>query len=544
MTCAAMMFSGAVPAMAVTAGTVDVRSDGTAYVHSDYNSRKMETISRGGFAAKNQSSNVSNGSGMYLSWRLLGNESASTCFNIYRDGTLIKEKLHNTNYIDTAGNTSSKYTVAAVSGSTVGARSDVFPVYTGAVNSSYKNAPYAYFDIATETPPNGTGGCTYTANDASVGDVDGDGEYEIILKWDPSNSKDNAGGGVTGNVYIDCYEMNGTKKWRIDLGQNIRAGAHYTQFQVYDYDCDGKAEVAMKTAPGSKDGTGAYVTAAGNTDTIKNATDNEKSYVGSDGRIIQGPEYLTIFNGETGKAMQTIDYDPQRGQLSDWGDKSSSNRMDRFLAGTAYLDGKKPSLIMCRGYYAKSVVVAYNWDGTNLTEVWKKGSGSNKSDPFYGQGNHNLSIADLDNDGKDEIVYGSAALDDNGSLLHSMGWGHGDALHVSDFNNDGKQEIFAPLEDSPNWGIGFRSADGKAFWHYTSTDDDGRGVMDNFSPKYGVLAWDSAFGVRTIDGTLLTSTTLHDNKQSYGNFPIYWDGDIYREHYDKGRIQKWDDYCL
>ncbi len=518
---------------------------------------QKEIIGRGAIGA------VSPSGGVYLSWRLLENESADgVSFNVYKNGALLTN-VKNTNFTDAEGSKTDVYNVSAVVGGAEGDKSSDIAILDGYANPGQENAPYAYFDIPVEAPPGGTfekqwypnpndskkyilqnvpDNYTYSPNDASAGDVDGDGVYEIILKWDPSNSRDNSQNGFTGNVYIDCYEYDGTKLWRIDLGRNIRAGAHYTQFQVYDYDGDGKAEVAMRTAPGSKDASGAYVTEVGVNDAIKNA-DNTKEYANSDGQVITNPEYLTIFSGETGMAMQTIEYEPKRGSASAWGKDSYGGRSERFLAGTAYLDGVHPSMIFARGYYQRSSMVAYDWDGKNLTRHWLLDSGMDSKNPFYGQGNHNLSVADIDNDGKDEIVYGSCAVDDDGTVAHSMGWGHGDALHVSDFDNDGEQEIFAPLEEKPNWGIGFREGGGNEIWHYDSGKDDGRGVMAYFSKKYGVLAWDGVLGIRTIDGTMISNVPKQDDPDSLtsANFNIYWDGDLCAEHFDGDRIQKFND---
>lgn len=509
--------------------------------------RVMENLNRGGFAATNPSTN---GGGMYLSWRLLGTEPMDTKFNLYKNGEKLQENLENTSYIDAAGKESDVYTVAAVINGIEGEISNEFMSIKGQADSGQPSAPYAYFDIPINIPPAGND-YDYSANDASVGDVDGDGEYEIILKWDPSNSKDSAGSGATGEVYLDCYEYDGTQLWRIDLGRNIRAGAHYTQFQVFDYDGDGKAEVAVKTAPGSIDGKGNYVSDAGNTETIR-TTDNTVSYLGSNGHVAGGPEYLTVFSGETGEALQTIDYDPPVGNVSQWGD-SKYNRSDRMLAGTAYLDGVHPSMIFARGYYAKSVCVAYDWDGENITKRWKIDS-ADVSD-FSGQGNHQLSVADLDGDGKDEIIYGGAAIDDNGTLMWSAKsggkkLGHGDALHVSDFNNDGIQEVFKVNEDSPNWGRTLiNGKTGEIIFHDKASGDDGRGVIGNFSPKYGVIAWDSGINARTLDGTIVNYGTLNSagkmvstQDNTYPNFTIFWDGDFYEEHFNGDRISKWYDY--
>src|SRR5690606_7363547 len=262
---------------------------------------------------------------------------------------------------------------------------------------------------------------TYSANDASVGDLDGDGQLEFVVKWEPSNAKDNSQSGYTGNVYIDAYELNGTRLWRIDLGRNIRAGAHYTQFQVYDYDGDGRAEVAMKTADGTRSGTGQVIGSA------------SADYRNSSGYVLSGPEYLTMFDGRTGAALSTVSYEPPRGNVSSWGD-NYGNRVDRFLAGTAYLDGQRPSLIMARGYYTRTVIVAWDFRNGSLTRRWTFDSNSSGNGAYAGEGNHSLSGADVDADGRDEIVYGASVIDDNGTGLWTNGLGHGDAGHVGDLN--------------------------------------------------------------------------------------------------------------
>lgn len=471
--------------------------------------------------------------------------------------------MDNTNYTHTGGNKNNTYRIAPVFNGKEGVLSKEVQIVEGHKDSSWP-IPYGYIDIPIEAPPDSrtSTGSKYTyldnkgsytdssgkkqyysggANDASVGDVDGDGEYEIILKWDPTNSKDSASSGETGNVFIDAYEMTGEKLWRIDLGKNITAGAHYTQYIVYDFDGNGKAELAMKTAPGSIDGQGKYVTEASKIAEIKNA-DNFAFYLDTTstdkkkGRILSGPEYLTIFNGETGAAMDTIYYNPGRGDLNSWGD-DYGNRASRFVAGVGYLDGVRPSLIMCRGYYARTAVAVYDWDGENLKEKWVYDTGTNKKDPYFGQGNHQLSIADLDNDGCDEIINGSGVLENDGKSAYSTGWGHGDALHVTDFDNDGKQEIFSVLEDKPHWGTGYRDGDGHINWKKVGTDDIGRGIMANISKEHGVLAWSSQ-GFYDIEGNEMT---LNGTSNCAPNFVIYWDGDLLRELLDGDKIIKWND---
>lgn len=390
-------------------------------------SSQVEKLKRGLIAIK-----VNNG--VYLTWRMFGSDPADIGFNIYRNGQKINQIpiQDSTNYLDTEGNTTSKYFIR--------------PVINGheIENSEEVSVlPTNYIEIKLNRPPTSPLGAIYSPNDASVGDLDGDGEYEIVLKWDPSDSKDNSQSGYTSEVFLDAYKLNGKFLWRIKLGKNIRAGAHYTQFIVYDLDGDGKAEVACKTADGTVDGQGNII------------GDPNANWVNSSGYILDGPEYLTIFDGATGRALRTVNYIPPRGKVSSWGD-SYGNRVDRFLAGVAYLDGLRPSLIMCRGYYTKTYIVAWNWRDGQLTKVWQFDTGEIRDgyrDDYEGQGNHNLSIADVDNDGKDEIIYGAMVIDDNGQPLYTTKLGHGDAMHVTDIVPDRPGlEVWQCHEDASKGG--------------------------------------------------------------------------------------------
>ena len=469
-------------AMTATMGSFALPANAAEVKTPQYqtNARQMEKLNRGLIAVKTTADTRGQAvNGVYLSWRLLGDESLENqAFDIYKNGTKIHTTgVHDaTNWIDTSGTASDKYKVVKA-GEDASKETEVTPTSNNNCaksnevgNGNSEKNSFTYVDIPISRPDpvermgDGKTSNYYTvdknheggANDASVGDLDGDGDYEIVLKWDPTDSKDSAGADFTGNAYIDAYKIdpnNDGYMWRIDLGKNVTSGAHYTQFLVYDFDGDGKSEVAMKTAPGTVDGTGHYVTEVGDTDEIRN-TDNTKSYIGTSGRLKgKNPftQYLTIFDGETGAALYTTDYIPyDAAEDKYWGDgKAKYNRSERYLAAVAYLDGIHPSIVMCRGYYHDSVIRAYTWDGTELTMQWEhKGKKSASSTTLYGQGNHNLSVGDIDNDGKDEIVYGSAALDDDGkTVLGNTGLGHGDAMHMSDFNNDGTQEVFSVKEE-------------------------------------------------------------------------------------------------
>lgn len=529
--------------------------------------RVMEKLDRGTVAVKTND-------GVYLSWRLLGTESLTNqAFDIYRDS----EKIYTTGehdatcYTDSKGTADNKYTVVP-KGEAID-KTEAVDVWT--TNTTYKGRSVAYKDIAFKVPDGGKTPkdeeYTYTANDMSVGDLDGDGEYEYIVKWDPSNSKDNSVKGYTGNVYLDAYELDGTLLWRIDLGVNIRAGAHYTQYMVYDFDGDGKSEVILKTAPGSKDGEGNYVSKAG-----KNITkgDDKKDYRNSYGLLMGkdgGPEYLTVFNGETGAAMQTVDFDPPRSILtsSKWGD-SYANRSERYLAAVAYLDGVHPSVVMTRGYYTYVYAAAYTWDGTDLKEQWlstntpteanggtgctvKYADGTSKNNTnktLYAQGAHSVSVADVDNDGYDEIIFGSAVLDHDGTVLTYDGRGHGDAEHVSDFDNDGKQEIFMAHEagkhndDIIPYAVDIKRYNGDIMLQ-AAQGDIGRGIMDNVDDEYALssgnlsLFWSvAADGIYNQAGEKVGNIP-NTNGSNMENFAVYWDGDLGRELLDGNKLVKY-----
>lgn len=549
------------------------------------NARQMEKLNRGLIAVKTTADTRGQAvNGVYLSWRLLGDESLENqAFDIYKNGTKIHTTgVHDaTNWIDTSGTASDKYKVVKA-GEDASKETEVTPTSNNNCaksnevgNGNSEKNSFTYVDIPISRPDpvermgDGKISNYYTvdksheggANDASVGDLDGDGNYEIVLKWDPTDSKDSAGADFTGNAYIDAYKIdpnNDGYMWRIDLGKNVTSGAHYTQFLVYDFDGDGKSEVAMKTAPGTVDGTGHYVTEVGDTDEIRN-TDNTKSYIGTSGRLKgKNPftQYLTIFDGETGAALYTTDYIPyDAAEDKYWGDgKAKYNRSERYLAAVAYLDGIHPSIVMCRGYYHDSVIRAYTWDGTELTMQWEhKGKKSESSTTLYGQGNHNLSVGDIDNDGKDEIVYGSAALDDDGkTVLGNTGLGHGDAMHMSDFNNDGTQEVFSVKEEEfKKYAEDLRVAStGKHFWSsgkLTTSSDNGRGVMDNIDDSYAkehsnalAMGWSSGIAnAHDLNGDDVAAKPAGAGSGTFDNFLVYWDGDLSRELLDANIIQKY-----
>lgn len=447
---------------------------------------------------------VNTGSGMLVSWRFLANDDDNAVFKLYRDNNLIytSNAGNSTCYLDKSGSASSTYKVETVSGGKV-----------TSTDTCKLKSNNNYFDVKLDIPT--ASDCTYSPNDCSVGDVDGDGVYELFVKWDPSTSKDNSQKGKTNKVYIDCYKLDGTKLWRIDLGWNIRAGAHYTQFLVADFDGDGKAEMTCKTADGTIDGTG------------KTIGDGSKTYRNSNGYILTGNEYYTLFDGLTGAALDTVNYEYPRGDVSKWGDKYG-NRVDRFLGAVVYLDGVHPSAVSVRGYYTRMTAVAYDVVNKKLVKRWGFDTGNNSSAQGYGDGNHNCMPADVDNDGKQELVLGSTCIDDNGKVLWCYNKGHGDAMHLGDLLPDRNGlELWICHEDKP-YGVSLLDAsNGKVIFHKDGSSDTGRCAADNvWTGNNGAEFW--GLGNDVFDGS---GNTLSCRRPAI-NFFSYWDGDLEREILD------------
>ena len=516
--------------------------------------RQLEAIDRGLVVA-----NVGK-SGMLVSWRLLGTENSDTEFNLYRDGEKIATigKTDGTNYLDKDGKITSKYTVSAVVDGKEGEKKGPTLVLDSTVVDKGKSVPYKVLKLdrpASQVMPDSEKTvCNYYPDDMSVGDLDGDGEYELVVKWIPDNYKDNSQsmvGSYTGTVFIDAYELDGTKLWRVSLGRNIRAGAHYTQFQVYDYDGDGKAEMVVKTGDGTIDGKGKVI------------GDSTKDYRNESGMIITGPEYLTVFRGSDGAEITTIDYVPSRDIRAfgpydslglNWGDKYG-NRCDRFLAATAYLDGVHPSLITARGYYTAAYVVAFDFDGKNLKQRWFHKS-ETPGEGLFRQGNLNIVVGDLDDDGKDEIVYGGAALNSDGTLRYSTGLGYGYAAYVGDFDPDhAGREVWAIHSDydSAEYIAEFRDDKGNIIFGDKPTliKENGRAmVADIDSASRGYEMWSYIVNdIHSAKGTpiKLDSSLIPDGEEFRylgslvpTSFRIYFDGDLQDELLDGPVVYKFN----
>jgi rhamnogalacturonan endolyase len=489
---------------------------------ADHPPRQMERLGRGLVA-------IHQGEGkVFLSWRLLGTDPDGIAFHVDRVGgdgrpeRLTHEALTKvTHFVDPAADVTqpTSYVITPVSdGKEQTAAASRIDLPAGAPARSYLSIPL-------QTPAG------YSPGDASVGDLDGDGEYEIVLHQ-VGRGRDNSQAGTTTEPILEAYKLDGTQLWRINLGKNIREGAHYTQFMVYDLDGDGRAEVACKTADGTIDGKGQVIGDA-NAD-LRN----------SRGYVLDGPEFLTIFEGQTGAALATTDYIPSRGRVADWGD-DYGNRVDRFLACIAYLDGQRPSLVMCRGYYTRAVLAAWNWRDGKLTNVWTFDSddGTPGNRAYRGQGNHSIAVGDVDDDGRDEIVYGSCVIDDNGRGLYSTGLGHGDAMHLADHDPDRPGlEVFKANGDRANpAGLQMRDArTGEQIFGIASTGREGVGracAMDIDPRHRGSEAWGKGSGV----GGLFSARgeRISEASPRVCNMGIWWDGDPLRELLDGVNISKW-----
>jgi rhamnogalacturonan endolyase len=491
--------------------------------------RKMEALDRGLLAIRQEDGKV------FLGWRLLENDPPDTTFHVYRTIGGKRERATTealagaTQWIDPTP--ADSYSVCpVVDGRDAGFSKPVPPL----------DHPYIEFPIK---PIDG-----YRPGDASAADLDGDGQYEIILHQ-VSKGRDNSFAGITGTPVLDAYKLDGTHLWRIDLGINIREGEHYTQFIAYDLDGDGKAEIACKTADGTKDGTGRIIGDA-NKDWRNKESDTQRF-----GRVLSGPEFLTVFDGKTGAALKTADYIPGRDPIDGWGGIGGNggtdnygNRCDRFLACVAYLDGNHPSLVMCRGVYGRTVLAAWDWKNGELTSRWVFDSGISHppfkdASPFSGMGGHALTVADVDDDGRDEIIYQAMTIDDNGKGLYSTGRRHGDSIHVGDFDIDHPGlETYLTTENEDDTvklqtpGAGMHDArTGRFLWSHSPGVDISDGVVADIDPRHpGSEVWGGKGPLRTAQGKEIGAAPHIED------WVVWWDGDLLREIYGGFSVFKWD----
>ena len=485
--------------------------------------------------------------GMYFSWRMTLEDAAGLQFDLYRSSgggaevKLNKEPIDRTSdFLDRTVDytVDNRWTLKATTGEVA-----IWTRLKGEERNPYLSVPVCKpedGEIAGEP-------FTYTANDCSVGDLDGDGEYEIILKWSPSNSKRPPQRGFTGNTYLDAYKMDGRRLWRIDLGPNVRSGAATTNFLVFDFDGDGCAEICCKTGDGTVDGLGHRI---GDAQADWRTWDKKSPTYG---KIVNGPEYLTVFEGRTGKELDSKEYIPTRYPLDGWGgvggncgNDNTGGRSDRFTAGVAFLDGKTPSPIMVRGWYGRTVVAAWTFTNGALKHTWTFDSAAPGWEAYSGMGNHSVTVADFDGDGCDEICVGAMTVDHDGKGLFTTGLRHGDALHAGRFipsrqgmqvfgvhENEGDNEI---VKRTPAVAM-FDGATGEIIWQDGLGQDAGRGVAADIDPRYdGAECWCNIGGLRRGD----TGEIISNRKPDSCNFTIYWDADPLAELLDHVSISKWN----
>ena len=485
--------------------------------------------------------------GMYFSWRMTLEDAAGLQFDLYRSSgggaevKLNKEPIDRTSdFLDRTVDytVDNRWTLKATTGEVT-----TWTRLKGEERNPYLSVPVCKpedGEIAGES-------FTYTANDCSVGDLDGDGEYEIILKWSPSNSKRPPQRGFTGNTYLDAYKMDGTRLWRIDLGPNVRSGAATTNFLVFDFDGDGCAEICCKTGDGTVDGLGHRI---GDAQADWRTWDKKSPTYG---KIVNGPEYLTVFEGRTGKELDSKEYIPTRYPLDGWGgvggncgNDNTGGRSDRFTAGVAFLDGKTPSPVMVRGWYGRTVVAAWTFTNGALKHTWTFDSAAPGWEAYSGMGNHSVTVADFDGDGCDEICVGAMTVDHDGKGLFTTGLRHGDALHAGRFipsrqgmqvfgvhENEGDNEI---VKRTPAVAM-FDGATGEIIWQDGLGQDAGRGVAADIDPRYdGAECWCNIGGLRRGD----TGEIISNRKPDSCNFTIYWDADPLAELLDHVSISKWN----
>ena len=481
----------------------------------DYEKLCTEKLDRGVVAVRQADGSA------FVSWRLLKSDPKGAAFDVYRNGKKLNEApltKGGTWFIDKQPEEGAVYEVRCKMDE--GRRKKEDGRHQPS-SLSLQTSAIGYIAVPLQKPDE-----MHSANDATVADVDGDGQYEIILKWDPWNSHDNSHDGMTDATLIDCYRLNGERLWRIDLGRNIRSGAHYTPFIVYDLDGDGRAELMVKTADGTRDAKGKVI------------GDSLADYRNPAGRILTGPEYLSVFNGMTGEVMDTKPYVPERGDVNSWGD-NRGNRSERYLAAVGYFGGRTASAVFCRGYYTRSVLAAWDWNGRELKQRWVFDTNNPQWASYAGQGNHNLRMADVDGDGWDEITYGSMAVDHDGTGLYNTGMGHGDAIHLIADHKDGQLYIWDCHENKRD-GSDLRNAKtGKVVFQVKSTTDVGRAMAADIDPTNpGTEMWSiDSRGVRNMKGEVID----HINPRALSiNFGIWWDGDLLRELLDRSAITKYD----
>lgn len=537
-----------------------------------YNLRKMqrERMGRGVYAVRQTEKEV------MVGWRYKSTDPTNIAFNVYANGVKLNaQPIRDVTYYKTPWTgKATKYEVREEKTGLTGLKKDLQdsaqasasnPVNqtrnpVNSVSSSWTlraDAPVGYFDIELTPPPDTKMPdgklAKHIPYDCSIGDLDGDGEYDLVIIWWPDNAGDNASWHKTGDTWLEGVKLDGTNRslWKINLGPNIRSGSHYVPVMVCDMDGDGRAEVVCRTAEGTVDAAGRVQGTDGAFAPGAAFTDWRAKIEGA--HILWARNFTTVFDGATGRALDAVPFkpdvlsDPTRRAAMDekainreWSSRNPGNQAFRMLGAVAYLDGVHPSVVMCRGYYSRTCLTAYDFAGGKLKERWYFCSDDPRWWGYGGQGFHNLRVGDVDFDGKDEIIYGHMVVDHDGQGLYTTGMGHGDAIHLIQGSPTMRGlQVWTCHENRP-FGVSlFDAQTGRVrFWTHGQQDTGSCNAMDIDPNAPGVELFGGThtgiYSAATGQRYAPPKPNPKDNYYGTLRFGIWWKGDLTRSAYSGG----------
>lgn len=461
--------------------------------------------------------------GVYLTWRMLGTDPADIGFNLYRDGVKINDNpiTETTNYTDNDGTVNSLYQVEVIwddKDNEMFEETEVWALYPAIASSGKSPVPLKKIDLP---PPPIIEGVEFVPGDMSVGDLNGDGRYELIFEWEASNGK---------NSFLEAIDLDGNSLWRINGGPNVTTAK--LNMMVYDLDMDGKAEVAIFTGPGTIDGKGNYIN--------KGPAANYDPHLviprhnGETGNLLEDPQFITLFDGETGEELATTEHwkiGPRNKMKATWGD-DYGHRASSLKGAVLYNVEHGPLLVFGRGVYQRVAYRAYKWDGADgLDTIWEFDSHEPGNSAYSGQGNHSVAVGDLDGDGNDELIYGAAAIDHDGTGLYSTGFGHGDSHALADLDPFTPGLEYYQTHEGGAVGISMRSAGtGDVIWKIDAPGDIGRGWAADVDPRYASVSVGIGLGNFNNKGVKLgVDYNAYDQ-------PLYFGGEVQKTLRNGGNI--------